>query len=312
MTMGDSNPLFGAIEAGGTKFVCAVGDASGRLLFEGRIPTEDPTSTFARVFEFFRSAEGMFGPLRAIGLASFGPLDLNPMSRRYGHVLGTPKAGWTEFDVRGVIAAEFDVPVGFDTDVNAAALAEARWGRGIGSPCIVYVTVGTGVGAGLVYHGASFLGVTHPEMGHIHVRRHPQDLHFAGVCPFHGDCLEGLASGSAIMARKGQDLSAVPRDDVVWEMEADYLGQLCAQLVVTVSPHRILLGGGVMQQVQLFPTISARMRHWLGGYIQSAEVQSDDFISPPGLGAQAGVKGALALAVAAAKPPMQRIVTGHR
>jgi fructokinase len=300
MGLAKYEPLFGGIEAGGTKFVCAVGDATGEVLAESRFPTRDPVTTFREVFDFFHAAEAQHGELRAYGIGSFGPLNINPLSADYGRMLRTPKLGWSDFDLRGALASEFGKPVGISTDVNAAGLAEAHWGNGMGLSTLVYVTVGTGIGAGVIYQGQPFLGLTHPEIGHIHVRRHPQDVQFAGVCPFHGDCLEGLASGPAIYARTERSLAAAADTDEIWDIEADYLGQLCAQLVGTLSPHRILLGGGVMQQERLFGLVRARMRHWLGSYNVQPEIHADDFICAPGLGNQAGVKGALALAMDAA------------
>jgi fructokinase len=300
MRHSDPNALFGGIEAGGTKFVCAVGDADGNVVSEARFPTRDPVTTFREVFDFFRAARANHGELQAYGVGSFGPLNINPQSAGYGRMLRTPKLGWSDFDLRGVLASELGQPVGISTDVNAAGLAEAWWGNGKGLPTLVYVTVGTGIGAGVIYQGQPFFGLTHPEIGHIHVRRHPLDLEFAGICPFHGDCLEGLASGPAIFARTERSLADADPEDDIWEIEADYLGQLCAQLVGTLSPHRILLGGGVMQQERLFSSIRTRMRHWLGSYNTQPEIHDDDFVCAPGLGNQAGVKGALALAMAAA------------
>lgn len=303
--MTERTSLFGAIEAGGTKFVCAIGDSTGRLLDEARISTRDPTATLADVFAYFHETQRRLGPLQAVGLASFGPLDINPASARYGYMLKTPKVGWSDFDFRGALMRELGTPVGFDTDVNAAGLAEHRWGAGIGLPSLVYVTVGTGIGAGVIYKGAAMVGVTHPEVGHIYLRRHPMDESFVGTCPFHWDCLEGVASGPSIVARSGRSLQEAPADDAIWDIEADYLGQLCAYLVMTYAPYRILLGGGVMQQERLFPLIRTRMRHWLAGYSQQDEVLSDAFIQPPALRGQAGVKGALALAIEAAKDAPQ-------
>lgn len=297
----DPNALFGGIEAGGTKFVCAVGDAMGNVVVESRMPTRDPVTTFRQVFDFFHAARAQHGELGAYGIASFGPLNINPLSAGYGRMLKTPKQGWSDFDLRGVLAGEFGKPVGISTDVNAAGLAESRWGNGKGLPSLIYVTVGTGIGAGVIYQGQPFFGLTHPEIGHIHVRRHPQDLQFAGVCPFHGDCLEGLASGPAIFARTERSLADAASTDEIWDIEADYLGQLCAQLVGTLSPYRILLGGGVMQQDRLFGAIQARMRYWLGSYNTQPEIHAEDFVCAPGLGNQAGVKGALALAMDAAE-----------
>jgi fructokinase len=252
------------------------------------------------VFDFFQAARARHGEPRAYGIASFGPLNINPLSAGYGRMLQTPKSGWSDFDLRGVLADQFGKPVGISTDVNGAGLAEARWGNGVGLPTLVYVTVGTGVGAGVIHQGQPFVGLTHSEIGHIHVRRHPLDREFAGVCPFHGDCLEGLASGPAIYARTERSLADASDTDEIWDIEADYLGQLCAQLVCTLSPHRILLGGGVMQQERMLGLIRTRMRHWLGSYNVQPEIHREDFICAPALGNQAGVKGALALAIDAA------------
>jgi fructokinase len=290
---------YGAVEAGGSKFVCAVGDQSGRILSEARFPTTDPASTLAAMIASLRRQQAECGPLTAIGLASFGPIELNPNSPQHGCILDTPKPGWSGADIKGALEREFAVPVVIDTDVNAAALAEHRWGAARDVPDLVYVTVGTGIGGGALVGGRPVHGLMHPEMGHLLPRRHALDANFRGVCPFHGDCLEGLASGPAILARSGCSLEALAADHPQWEIEADYLGQLCAQLVLVLSPRRIVLGGGVMTQLRLFPAIRPRMRHWLGGYVQRAELHAgiDDYLVAPGLGAQAGILGALALAI---------------
>ena len=198
-------------------------------------------------------------------------------------------------------APAFDCPVGFDTDVNAAALAEHRWGAAQDVANVVYVTVGTGIGGGLIANGAPVHGLVHPEMGHLFIRRHARDASFAGVCPFHGDCLEGMASGPAIVKRSGMELSNLPMDHPQWDIEADYLGQLCATLVLMVSPQRIILGGGVMNSSGLLPLIRQRTLHWLADYVDHAELLSrtDCYLTSPGLGARAGVLGALALALSA-------------
>jgi len=202
----------------------------------------------------------------------------------------------------GMLAREFSCPVGFDTDVTGAALAEQRWGAGRGTQNMVYLTVGTGIGGGVLVEGAPVHGLMHPEIGHIHPRRNSRDGDFAGVCPFHGDCLEGLASGPAILARTGSELQHLDAAHAQWDLQADYLGQLCAQLVLTISPQRIIMGGGVMQQERLFPLLRARMQHWLGGYIERSEIVSDvdRYVVPAALGARAGVLGALRLAIGAA------------
>jgi fructokinase len=289
--------LFGAVEAGGTKFVCAIADESGVIHAETRFPTADPDTTLARVRDFFKSSCGADAP-RAIGVACFGPVILQRQSAHYGFIGNTPKVGWSNTDVAAMVAREFSCPVGFDTDVNAAALAEHRWGAGRNIPNLVYVTVGTGIGGGVLIEGAALHGLMHPEIGHIHPRRHELDADFAGVCPFHGDCLEGLASGPAILARTGNELQHLDAAHVQWQIEADYLGQLCAQLVLTLSPQRIILGGGVMAE-SLFPLVRRRTLHWLGGYIDRREILSDieGYVVAPALGARSGVLGALCLAI---------------
>ena len=300
--MNADGTLYGGIEAGGTKFVCALGDGRGEILRETRIDTRDPETTLAQVLRFFTVAEGQCGPVSAFGVAAFGPLELRRDAPRYGFITKTPKPGWSNTDLLGIVQRGLARPVGFDTDVNGAALAEWKWGAGQQLDSLVYVTVGTGIGAGIIHHGRPVHGLMHPEVGHIHVHRHPGDTDFAGICPFHGDCLEGLACGPAILARTGHSLSQAGADDAIWDIEADYLGQLCAQLVLMHSPQRIFFGGGVMQQERLFAAIGARMRHWLGGYVAHRELQATDYIMPPGLGGAAGIKGALALAIDAASP----------
>ncbi len=299
-------PVYAAIEAGGTKFVCAIGTANGTLLEHVRFPTRDPDSTLAEAFAFFRSASERYGMPQALGIASFGPLELDLHSPHYGRLLRTPKLAWRDVDLLAPFRT-LGVPIALDTDVNAAALAEATWGAGRGHDgrpldCVVYVTVGTGIGGGAVVHGRTLRGLLHPELGHVHPRRHVDDSTFAGLCPHHGDCLEGLASGPAIVARLGHELGDAPHDYPIWAIEADYLGQLCAQLVLTLSPQRIVLGGGVMQHARLFAPIRARTRHWLGGYIARGAVEDDieRYIVPPGLDDRSGILGALRLATHAA------------
>jgi fructokinase len=298
--MNQAPALFGAIEAGGTKFICAVGNERGDLLHEARIDTEQPATTLPAVLRFFSATENRIGRIKAFGVGAFGPVDLRRESPHYGFITSTPKPGWRNTDLIGLLDRELKRPIAFDTDVNAAALAELRWGAGRGLGSLVYVTVGTGIGGGIIHHGRPVHGLMHPEVGHVPVRRHPADPSFAGVCPYHGDCLEGLANGPAILRRTGRPLNEAAPEDPIWEIEADYLGQLCAQLVLMHSPERILLGGGVMQCGQLFARIRIRMHHWLGGYVPRAELQAPEYVTAPGLGAAAGVKGALALALDAA------------
>jgi fructokinase len=301
--MSDPRRFFGAVEAGGTKFVVAIGNDRGEILIEERFPTADPTSTLATTRDFLRRRSEEFGPLAAIGVASFGPVELDKSSAHYGFIGQTPKAGWSRTDIAGALATEFHCPIGFDTDVNAAALAEHRWGAARDVMNLVYLTIGTGIGGGVVVDGVPIHGLMHPEIGHIYPRRHPLDEAFAGVCPFHRDCMEGVASGPAIHARTGASLGELGEMHPQWEIEADYLGQLCAQLVVTVSPQRIIMGGGVMSQSRLLPLIRPRMQHWLGGYIDRREIGGgiDRYVVAPELGDRAGVLGALVLAMRAAK-----------
>jgi fructokinase len=293
---------YGAVEAGGTKFVCAVGDEFGNIHAEARISTTDPNSTLAAVRAFLRDGAGRFGDPAAIGIGSFGPIVLERTSTRYGYIGRTPKPGWENTNIVGALAQEFSCPIGIDTDVNAAAIAEYRWGHARGVADLVYLTIGTGIGGGAIVNGAPVHGLMHPEIGHIFPRRHPLDEGFQGICPFHGDCLEGLASGPAILARTGAPLQELEPAHAQWQIESDYLGQLCAQLVLTLAPRRIIIGGGVMSQQQLFPSIRQRLRHWLGNYIDRPEILigTDRYIVPPSFGAKIGILGALALAIDAA------------
>jgi len=291
--------IYGAVEAGGTKFVCAIGDEGGKVLKEERFPTQDSASTLGRMWSFLRRGREEFGALAGVGVGSFGPVQLDRGHAHYGYITRTPKPGWSGTDIIGGLAREFSCAVGFDTDVNAAALAEHRWGSARDVQNLVYVTVGTGIGGGALINGKPIHGVMHPEIGHLYPRRHPRDAAFPGICPFHGDCMEGVASGPAIQARSGASLADLDAAHVQWELEADYLGQLCAQLVLTLSPQRIVLGGGVMNQAQLLGPIRQRMRHWLADYVDRDEVLSPDsgYVVTPGLGERAGVLGALALAI---------------
>jgi fructokinase len=307
-----TEPVYAAIEAGGTKFVCAIGTADGRLLEHARFATRDPDSTLNEARAFFEAAAQRHGTPRALGIASFGPLELDPNAPLYGRLLRTPKPGWHHADLLAPFAG-LGIPMALDTDVNAAALAESVWGAGrrpdgTSLDTLVYVTIGTGIGGGVVMHGRTVRGLMHPELGHIHPRRYPDDAGFAGVCPHHDDCLEGLASGPAIIARLGHELGNALPDHPIWDIEADYLGQLCAQLTLAISPQRIILGGGVMQHVRLYPLIRARTQHWLGGYIARDEVEDgiNDFIVAPGLEDRSGILGALLLAV---ESDEQQIVT---
>lgn len=286
---------FGAIEAGGTKFVCGAGTGPGDLETI-QFPTTAPEATIGSAIDFLRAR----GPLEAIGIASFGPIDLHPESPTFGHITSTPKEGWRNVDLAGPIRRALEVPVAFDTDVNGAALGESRWGAAQGLTDFLYLTVGTGIGGGGMVHGRLLHGLTHPEMGHIRVPHDWSRDPYRGGCPYHGDCLEGLASGPAMEARWQLSARDLPPDHPAWTLEARYLALGLANWVCTLSPQRIVLGGGVMQQAQLFPMIRQELGHILGGYIQAPEILNhrDTFVVPPQLGSRAGVLGALAMAQA--------------
>lgn len=287
---------FGAVEAGGTKFVCAIGNENGDVLVTKRITTEDPKKTIAAVIDFFNHYK-----LYALGIASFGPIDVNKESPSYGYITSTPKQGWRGFPFVRTMEEALNVPVGFNTDVNGAALGETVYGAAKGRAGCLYVTVGTGIGAGAVVKNSLLQGLSHPEMGHLLVRRHPGDS-FAGICPYHKDCLEGLASGTAIEARWGKKASELAGQKKVWEMEAYYLAQALMQYILILSPEKIIMGGGVMKQEQLFPLIRRKLQELLAGYVVLPETGEgiDDYIVPPALGNHSGITGAFILAKQAA------------
>jgi len=277
----------GAIEAGGTKFVCAVGTGPDDLRTT-RIPTTSPEETLAAAVDF------LGGDATSIGIGSFGPVDLDPASPAWGHITTTPKTAWRNYDLAGAVRRALGVPVAIDTDVNAAARGEARWGAGRELRSFLYLTVGTGIGGGAIIDGRVLGGVSHPEMGHIRI---PHDLAFdpfPGLCPWHGDCFEGLASGPAIEARWKRPPCQLPPDHEAWRLESHYLALALASLSCTLSPQRILIGGGVMRQAQLFPLVREELNRLLAGYIAVPEVM------PPGLGERSGILGALALSETAA------------
>lgn len=286
--------LFGGIEAGGTKFVCAVGSGPDDIRAETRFPTTTPAETIGRVIAFFREQPA---ELAAIGIAAFGPLDPNPASPTFGYITTTPKPGWANADLAGAVRRALDKPVGFDTDVNGAALGEQRWGAAQGLDTFVYLTIGTGVGGGGVIGGRLMHGLVHPEMGHIRVPHDWAADPFAGTCPYHGDCLEGMTCGPAMGARWGQRAETLPPDHPGWALEAHYLAYGLASLICTLSPQRIIMGGGVMNTPHLLPLVREGVLRALNGYVQSPAILEhiDEYIVPPGLGNYAGVLGAIAL-----------------
>ncbi|MCP5096218.1 MAG: ROK family protein [Chloroflexi bacterium] len=290
--------LYGGIEAGGTKFVCAVGTGPDDIRAEVRFPTTQPDETIKRAVDFFQVQEAVHGKVTAVGIGSFGPIDPNPNSPTYGYVTTTPKPGWANADLAGAVQQGLQLPVAFDTDVNGAALGEWRWGAAQGLHTFIYLTIGTGVGGGVMVNGQLLHGLVHPELGHIPLPHDWEADPYKGRCPYHGDCLEGMAAGPAIGDRWGKPAYELPSDHPAWDLEAHYLALAMQTFVVTVSPQRIILGGGVMEQPQLFLKVREKTQAYLNGYVQNSAIleEIDSFIVPPGLGNQAGVLGAIALA----------------
>ncbi len=246
---------------------------------------------------FFRGQQAAHGKIAALGIGSLGPVDLDPASPTWGYVTSTPKQGWAHTEIAGALGRGLGVPVAFTTDVGAAAIGEGRWGAAQGLTDFAYLTIGTGIGGAAIAGGRPVQGLLHPEMGHLRVPRHRSADPFAGSCPFHGDCLEGLASGPSIAARWGQQAETLPADHPAWELEAEYLAHLALTLTLVLSPQRILLGGGVMQQASLFPRIRTRLATLLGGYLDAPALRElDTYLQPPALGPRAGICGALVLA----------------
>lgn len=291
-------PLLGGVEAGGTKFVCAVGTGPQDLRARIELPTTSPKETIGRALTFFEE-QAKREPLAAIGIASFGPIDMKPKSPHWGYITSTPKLDWQNVDLANPFRRTLNLPVAFDTDVNAAALGERRWGAAQGLDTFVYVTVGTGIGGGGMVGARLMHGALHPEMGHMFIPHNRQADPFPGSCPFHGDCWEGLAAGSAIEARYGSKGEHLPQEHQAWELEAHYLALGASNLICALSPERIILGGGVMKQARLFPLIRRKTLELLNRYIQVPEIieRIDDYVVPARLGESAGVLGGIALAL---------------
>lgn len=296
-----TEPLFGAIEGGGTKFVCAVGHSPDRIIQRVVVPTRTPGSTLPAVLDFFGTAEQDCGRISAFGVASFGPLDLRRDSPTFGRLMATPKPGWSGTDLVGAFRDRFAVPVTIDTDVAGAALGELTSGAGRDVGSLAYVTVGTGIGGGFAPKAPGARQLLHPEMGHLRVLRDPRDADFAGNCPFHGDCLEGLASGPAIVARWGSELSGLELAHPAWSIIGGYLGQLAGSIALMSSPERLVFGGGVLGGGRLLPHIRRAARDFLNGYIAPLNDVGalERYICGPGLGDRAGLTGAFLLAAQA-------------
>ena len=303
--------MFGAIEGGGTKFVCAVGTGPDDLAIT-QLSTESPEPTIARAVAFLKERAGAH--LQAVGIGSFGPVDLSPSSPTFGCITSTPKPGWQNYNFAGAVRKALGVPVGFDTDVDAAALGEARWGAAQSVSDFLYLTVGTGIGAGVIVNGQILHGLVHPEVGHIRIPHDWERDPYGGCCPFHGDCLEGLASGPAIEKRWGKPAHELPEDHPAWTLEAHYLALGLANWVCTLSPKRMILGGGVMQQQWLFPLIRAELIRLLNGYVRSKELieNVEQYVVPPKLGNRAGIAGALVLAERAYLEQQKRVAIAGR
>ena len=303
-------PLIAAIEAGGTKFNCVVGRGPDELLETTRIPTTTPKETLEAVGRFFANAKARHGAFAAIGLGCFGPLDLDPESATYGQITSTPKPGWQNTDIVGMLKNRFHVPVGLDTDVNGAVLGEYLWGAGKGMDPLVYITIGTGVGGGVLVHGKLLHGLLHPEIGHLQVPppRKSKAVMRRGQCAFHPHCVEGYISGPAIAKRWGVRADKLPPDSPAWEEAAEVLANLCVNLTLTLSPRRIILGGGVMDQEQLLPLVHGQFVKLLNGYLRLPEAGAKvaDYLVRPALGSQAGLLGALALGRMAANAQVRR------
>jgi fructokinase len=291
---------FGGIEAGGTKWVCGISDGAAGVLETETFPTTTPPETISRAAQFFRRN----GLVDALGVGSFGPIDIRRGSPTWGHITTTPKPGWASTDLIGPLRAALNIPIAFDTDVNAAALAESRWGAAVGLETFCYITIGTGIGGGAIVNGRLLHGLLHPELGHMRIPHDRERDPFDGACPYHGGCFEGLASGEAIRERWGRSAEELAGEPAVWELESEYLALGLMTVVCALSPQRIILGGGVPKQPTLVPLVRDRLIELLGGYFDVPELtlpeEIEQYIVPPGLGDLAGVLGAIELARSAA------------
>jgi fructokinase len=289
--------LFGGIEAGGTKFVCAVGTNPKDIRDKYRFETTGPSETLDKLITYFKE-QNRSEKLSAIGIGSFGPIDLDKKSSYYGYITSTPKNKWRNTDIYGRIKKSFDLPVGFDTDVNAAALGEYQWGSAHDVADFIYLTIGTGIGGGGMINGDFLHGLLHPEMGHIIIPHNKKTDPYEGNCPFHSDCFEGLASGMAIKGRWGKPGEELGEDHPAWELEVEYISLALVNYICTLSPEKIVLGGGVMRQKHMLPKIHNRVKQLLNNYIQGlgTTVNIEKYIVLPELGDDAGILGAIALA----------------
>lgn len=281
----------GALEAGGTKMVLAVGNENGEIFEQVSIPTKAPEETMPAIIEYFKERK-----VEAVGVACFGPICLDKKSKKYGYITSTPKLAWKDYNIVGALKKELNIPIGFDTDVNGSCLGEATYGVAKGLDSVVYITIGTGIGAGILSEGKLLHGNLHPEAGHILMRRHPADA-YKGHCPYHNDCFEGLASGPAISERWGNSPKELANNEKVWDMEGYYIAQALSTYILTLAPQKIILGGGVMHQSKLFPIIRRYVKDFLNGYLITKELNDlDNYIVPAGLSDNQGIIGCLELA----------------
>jgi fructokinase len=289
--------VYAGVEAGGTKFNILIGNNPQDILAETRFPTTSPDETLNETIEFIKQATRGY-VLAGVGISCFGPIDVNPGSNTYGFITTTPKRGWANIRVAGTFQDALQVPVAFDTDTNGAAYGESAWGAGVGTDPFLYFTIGTGIGGGGMVNGKPMHGLVHPEMGHVRLPHDFQADPFQGICPYHGDCFEGLANGPAMNARWGQPAETLPDDHPGWELEAHYIALALANFICTISPQRIVLGGGVMQHAGLFPVIRKEVQNLLNEYVHSPIIinEIDRYIVPPVLGTRSGVLGAIAMA----------------
>lgn len=286
--------LFGGLEAGGTKMVCAVGREDGTLIDRISIPTRSPEETIPELIDYFKKKK-----VKALGIGCFGPLDLNRASKSYGSITNTPKAGWTGVNITEQMKKALDIPVGIDTDVNAAVLGEVMYGAAKGCSSAIYMTVGTGIGVGVYINGSLVHGLVHPEAGHMMICRDKADT-FQGCCPFHTNCVEGLASGTALEKRFGHKAQELSDRKDVWELESDYLAQAVANYILVYSPEKIILWGGVMHQKILLPMVREKVQKILNGYVMDShltEQQIENYIVYPELGENPGILGSVYLGI---------------
>ncbi|HEX3022816.1 MAG TPA: ROK family protein [Lachnospiraceae bacterium] len=282
----------GALEAGGTKMVVAIGNENGEIFERASIPTQTPETTMPQLIDYFKSRE-----VDMLGIGCFGPIDLDRNSDTYGYITSTPKLAWKNYDIVGVFKEHLKVPVGFDTDVNASAIGEATWGITKELDTSLYITIGTGIGVGVIVNGKPLHGMLHPEAGHILLSKHAQDS-FNGICPYHSNCFEGLASGPSIEARYGKKAIDLADNKMVWELESYYIAQAIANYILTISPKRIVLGGGVMHQEQLLPLVRDKVNRIINGYVNTKELKDmDNYIVLPSLSDNQGILGCIKLAL---------------